>query len=208
VAKEKQNHLVINLFAGNDGYSVGLKVNDSESLIETMRLPYEENQLLDYIDNEELPPFLVDLIENSPLINSNLFQSGCLIVEVRDYRRSATTHSHHYSSNWVLLRPTTQSLTNDLINIINSTSNEYLWTDENKAELEAQLILATAPKLCLDPNPTVGILSNKLWRKKQMFKERIFSKLENFINFSFFTQYFSFFLLNISLFHSICFVFF
>ena len=176
MAKEKLNHLVVSLFAGNEGYSIGLKLNESETLIQTMRLPYEENQLLDYIDNEELPPFLVEFIDNSALSNCGLFQSGCLIVEVRDYRRSANTHSNHYSSNWVLLRPTTQSLYNDVMNVINSTSDEYMWTNEDRAELESRLMLAMYPNICLDPNPAVAILSNKLCRKKRMFKDSTFLK--------------------------------
>ncbi|CAG2102136.1 unnamed protein product [Medioppia subpectinata] len=177
VLKEKLNHFVLSLYSGSDGYTIGLKLSDSENVIETMRLPYEENQLLDYIDNEELPPFLVDFIENSPLIHCNLFQTGCLIFEVRDYRRGSPSHSLHHSSQWVLLRPSTQSLTNDVINIINNSSDEYLWTNEDKAELESQLLLATAPNLCLDPSPSVAILSNKLWRKKRMFRDISFLKL-------------------------------
>lgn len=32
---------------------------------ETIRLPYEEKELLEYLDAEELPPILVDLLEKS-----------------------------------------------------------------------------------------------------------------------------------------------
>ena len=32
---------------------------------ETIRLPYEEAELLEYLDAEELPPILVDLLEKS-----------------------------------------------------------------------------------------------------------------------------------------------
>lgn len=32
---------------------------------ETIRLPYEEGELLEYLDAEELPPVLVDLLEKS-----------------------------------------------------------------------------------------------------------------------------------------------
>lgn len=32
---------------------------------ETIRLPYEEGELLEYLDAEELPPILVDLLEKS-----------------------------------------------------------------------------------------------------------------------------------------------
>ena len=37
---------------------------------------------------------------------ANVFYSGCVVVEVRDYRQSQTTSS--YDSNYVLLQPTYQ----------------------------------------------------------------------------------------------------
>ena len=42
----------------------------------------------------------------SLLFQANIFYSGCVIVEVRDYRHSPTGNS--YDSNYVLLRPTYQ----------------------------------------------------------------------------------------------------
>lgn len=36
---------------------------------ETIRLPYEEGELLEYLDAEELPPILVDLLEKSQVFN-------------------------------------------------------------------------------------------------------------------------------------------
>jgi hypothetical protein len=76
----------------------------AENIIETMRWPYQEDELLQYIDNEELPPVLVDLLEAS---NPELFYSGCIIAEVRDYRQAF----QHYNCDTyhVLLRPTTQA---------------------------------------------------------------------------------------------------
>jgi hypothetical protein len=75
----------------------------TEGITETMRWSYEEDEFLRYIDNEELPPVLVDLLEAS---NPELFYSGCVIAEVRDYRQ-APQH-HIYDTHHVLLRPTTQ----------------------------------------------------------------------------------------------------
>ena len=68
-----------------------------------MRWPYQDDELLQYIDNEELPPVLVDLLEAS---HPELFYSGCIVAEVRDYRQSF----QHYNcdTHYVLLRPTTQ----------------------------------------------------------------------------------------------------
>lgn len=74
-----------------------------ETLIETPTWPYEEEELLSYIDNEELPVILLDLLESE---HSMLFYSGCVIAQVRDYRQaypSFVCDTHH-----VLLRPTNQ----------------------------------------------------------------------------------------------------
>ena len=83
------------------------------------------NRIIDNFDNlQELPTALLDLLEASC---SDLFYSGCVIVEVRDLRRrpplppsvvgqaaSAAQQSPSYdasaNSSFVLLRPTTQSL--------------------------------------------------------------------------------------------------
>lgn len=78
-------------------------VNQDENLMETPRWPYEEEELLSYIDNEELPVVLLDLLETE---HSSLFYSGCIIAQIRDYRQaypSFLCDTHH-----VLLKPTTQ----------------------------------------------------------------------------------------------------
>lgn len=56
-----------------------------------------------------------------------------------------------------------QSIIND-VNIISSTQD---FSAEDRLSLESQIVLATAPPLCLDPNPAVGILINNLHHKKQ-----------------------------------------
>ncbi|XP_048071425.1 transcription factor SPT20 homolog isoform X24 [Ursus arctos] len=64
VMQETLSCLVVNLYPGNEGYSLMLRgKNGSDS--ETIRLPYEEGELLEYLDAEELPPILVDLLEKS-----------------------------------------------------------------------------------------------------------------------------------------------
>ena len=58
---------------------------------------------LSYLDNGELPFMLTDLLEETC---PEVFYSGCIIAEVRDYRQSFPSFScniHH-----VLLQPTTQ----------------------------------------------------------------------------------------------------
>ena len=53
-------------------------------------------------DNEKLPPMLLDLLDES---NIDIYHSGCVIAEVRDYRR---TLDNSYDTRYVLLQPTNQ----------------------------------------------------------------------------------------------------
>jgi len=71
--------------------------------VETVRWPYHLDALLSYLDNGELPYILVDLLEES---NPDLFYSGCVIAEVRDFRQS-NSHSS-YNTHHILLQPTNQ----------------------------------------------------------------------------------------------------
>lgn len=131
---------------------------------ETVRLPYEESEFLDYLDAQELPPILVDLLEKS---QANIFYSGCVIVEVRDYRHCPAAGS--YDSNYVLLRPTYQTLVCD-INAMTRESPQ--WTEESKLMLESKLLLATEGPLCLDPSIEVAQVANQLQFNKNKFNTR------------------------------------
>lgn len=160
VIQETLSCLVVNLYPGNEGYSLMLRgKNGSDS--ETIRLPYEEGELLEYLDAEELPPILVDLLEKSQV---NIFHCGCVIAEIRDYRQSSNTKSPGYQSKHILLRPTMQTLVCDVHSI---TSDNHKWTQEDKLLLESQLILATTEPLCLDPSIAVTCTANRLLYNKQ-----------------------------------------
>lgn len=160
VMQETLSCLVVNLYPGNEGYSLMLRgKNGSDS--ETIRLPYEEGELLDYLDAEELPPILVDLLEKSQV---NIFHCGCVIAEIRDYRQSGNLKSPTYQSRHILLRPTMQTLVSDVHSI---TSDNHKWTQEDKLLLESQLILATAEPLCLEPSVSVTCTANQLLYNKQ-----------------------------------------
>lgn len=126
-----------------------------------MRWPYEEEELLACIDNEELPLMFVDLFEKRC---PQLFYSGCVIVEVRDYRQSFPI-STACDKFHVLLRPTNQTLLAD----VQALTSEGEWSHEEKMALESQLILATAEPLCLDPSPQVGINSINGQHERRMF---------------------------------------
>ncbi|XP_004435273.1 PREDICTED: transcription factor SPT20 homolog isoform X2 [Ceratotherium simum simum] len=160
VRRESLPCLVVNLYPGEGGYSLMLKGKDG-SYLETIRLPYEEGELLEYLDAEELPPVLVDLLEKSEV---NVFHCGCVIAEIRDYRQSSTADPPGYQSRHILLRPTMQTLACDVESI---TSDNQKWTQEDKLLLESQLILATAEPLCLDPSVSVACTANRLLYNKQ-----------------------------------------
>ncbi|XP_037655722.1 transcription factor SPT20 homolog isoform X7 [Choloepus didactylus] len=165
VMQETLSCLVVNLYPGNEGYSLMLRgKNGSDS--ETIRLPYEEGELLEYLDAEELPPILVDLLEKSQV---NIFHCGCVIAEIRDYRQSSNMKSPGYQSRHILLRPTMQTLICDVHSI---TSDNHKWTQEDKLLLESQLILATAEPLCLDPSVSVACTANRLLYNKQKMNTR------------------------------------
>ncbi|XP_037543883.1 transcription factor SPT20 homolog isoform X1 [Nematolebias whitei] len=165
VSQESLSCLVVNLYPGNEGYSLMLRgKNGSDS--ETIRLPYEERELLEYLDAEELPPILVDLLEKSQV---NIFHSGCVIVEVRDYRQAGNTKIPTYQSRHILLRPTMQTL---ICDVHAMTSDHHKWTQDDKLQLESQLILATAEPLCLDPSISVTCTANHLLYNKQKMNTR------------------------------------
>ena len=81
---ENTNHLVLNFYA--DGYTIAIKLNEfpvftSETILETAKISYEETSLLDYIESEELPPLLVEMIDASPKLNQyKIWHNGCLIL--------------------------------------------------------------------------------------------------------------------------------
>uniref|UniRef100_A0A8C6FHW1 Spt20-like SEP domain-containing protein n=1 Tax=Moschus moschiferus TaxID=68415 RepID=A0A8C6FHW1_MOSMO len=152
--------LVINLYPGKQGYSLMLK-GENGSFSESIRLPYEERELLEYLDAEELPPVLLNFLEKSEV---NVFHQGCVIAEIRDYRQSSAREPPRYQSRHILLRPTMQTLVCDVEAI---ASNHQNWTQEDKLLLESQLILATAEPLCLDPSVSVACTENRLLYNKQ-----------------------------------------
>nr|XP_039265812.1 transcription factor SPT20 homolog [Styela clava] len=155
--------LLINLFPVSEGYSITLMKSDG-TCAENLHLPYEENEILDYIDNEELPPMLVDTLHRN---HNNAFVSGSVLAEVRDYRIASDETT--FETNYVLLKPTQQTIQNDVNLIAEETSSTYKWGIDDKLALESVLTLATAEPLCLDVSPTVAIVKNKLQARKKMF---------------------------------------
>lgn len=81
----------------------------------------------------------------------NAFYSGCVIMEVRDYRQSFPL-SGCCDNFYVLLKPTTQTLLADA-KLLALTEG---YTHEERVVLESNMVLATSGPLCLDPSPKVA----------------------------------------------------
>lgn len=132
-----------------------------EHLLETVRWPYENGDLLESVNKEELPILYMKLLLSYA---PNAFYSGCVIVEVRDYRQSFPI-SACCDNYYVLLKPTTQTLLAD----VKVLSNEEDFTHEDRVALESTMVLATAAPLCLDPSPKVARKAFYSQHKRQMW---------------------------------------
>lgn len=166
VTRERLHTLVINLYPGNKGYSLAFRPATStpspstiisnhrhhqpvqgENLQETTSWLYENSHILDALDSEELPPLIIDFCNvNCP----HLFYNGAVIAQIRDYRQSYPLDicDIHY----VLLRPTATALWDEINGAVDSS-----WSFKDRTAFESQLVLATAPPICLDPSPALGI---------------------------------------------------
>lgn len=92
------NQLVLTLYPADKGYTLALKIQNALEN-ETALIPYEEDELLNCIDNQQLPPVLIEILEEA---GAQVFYDGCVFVEVRDLRAGKKT-------SWnVLLKPTPQ----------------------------------------------------------------------------------------------------
>lgn len=163
---ENVNHLVLNFYP--DGYSIAVKLNEfpvftSETILETARISYEETSLLDYIENEELPPLLVEMIDSSPKLSQyKIWHNGSLILEVRDkIDPSSSLSSSNNSDNsneedkltkgnnfFILLKPTNLSMLYDVLNLTGSKC----WSTQERLRLESQIVLHNSPSLILEPD--------------------------------------------------------
>ncbi|XP_024883626.1 transcription factor SPT20 homolog isoform X2 [Temnothorax curvispinosus] len=168
VQREGLNTLIVNLYAGNKGYSLAVRNSDKgnqydkNSLAETQLMGYEQGELLSCIDNGQLPAMLAEQLESS---YSHLFYDGCMIAEVRDYRRSFLHNRaevHH-----VLLKPTTQSVLSD----VSTLTSDGDWSHEERLMLESHLVAATQGPLCLDPNPIPTLASTRIKQSKSLLTD-------------------------------------
>ncbi|RWS14581.1 transcription factor SPT20-like protein [Dinothrombium tinctorium] len=187
---ERKVHLIVCLHPNDDGFSIAVRkpkanaTSEEDEWMETMRLPYEDDEFLDYIENGELPPCLLDVIDSNDERDQflDLFHCGSVFVEIRDYRNKNGKCKPAFDSKWVKLKPSNLTLINDIAKLTSSWSfNHRNWTRDEQIDLEARLVLATSDALCLDPNPKVALVANKLqfqrkWMKSSFKIQRLSKK--------------------------------
>ncbi|KAM7356088.1 transcription factor Spt20 homolog isoform 2-T5 [Cochliomyia hominivorax] len=156
------------------------------SLVEVLRWPYENDQLLQCIDREVIPDFLMDMLAattitlqapqddstGTPRVYSkpNVFYAGCVVAQIRDFRQTFATSTNICDTRHVLLRPTNATLFADVQHVattLNQTTS--VCAPEDKLALESQIVLATAEPLCLDPDPNIGRHAINSQHERQLF---------------------------------------
>ena len=153
ITSEHESSFAVNLFL--DGFSIGKPTEkgkqppSTEDLTTSMH-PYDRTTetLFQAFDGGWLPG---DIHEDMPC----KYVNGCVICEVRDYRKGSPISGDSVSSGEsfpvvqkVLLRPTMENIVKDI-----SSMAEDSWTYSDLMEIESRILKAVRPKLCLDPTP-------------------------------------------------------
>lgn len=116
--------------------------------------------LLDDIRAQRIP---VDFLEAFDAANVP-FYDGCMIVELQDFRSPKATDAtlDEPDRSRVVLSPNMETLWADIC-LLNQKSGKA-WTDQQSLEVEARILLATSPPLCLDPDPHLARIANNVHR--------------------------------------------
>ncbi|KDR67630.1 hypothetical protein GALMADRAFT_146917 [Galerina marginata CBS 339.88] len=116
--------------------------------------------LLDDIRAHRIPVDFLELFDSARVP----FYEGCMIVELLDYRpqKSQEPALKTPHKTRVVLHPNSETLWGDLCSL--NQRNGGKWSDANALEIEAKLILATSPPLCLDPDPHLSRIVNHVLR--------------------------------------------
>ncbi|KAL6307222.1 Spt20 family-domain-containing protein [Sparassis latifolia] len=117
--------------------------------------------LLDDIRAQRIPVDFLELFDSVGLP----FYDGCMIVELHDFRsptRASDKDIKEPVKTRVVLSPNGETLWADICLLNQKTGNT--WTGYDALEVEARLLLATSPPLCLDPDPHLARVANNILR--------------------------------------------
>ncbi|ESK94931.1 saga complex subunit spt20 [Moniliophthora roreri MCA 2997] len=102
-----------------------------------------------------IPTDFLDIFNSAQLP----FYDGCMIVELLDHR---SEDKKEPILERIVLQPNGESLYADIC-LMNAKYGSK-WTDLDALEVEARILLATAPPLCLDPDPHLSRIANQILR--------------------------------------------
>ncbi|KAI0339411.1 hypothetical protein BDW22DRAFT_1300501, partial [Trametopsis cervina] len=116
--------------------------------------------LLDDIRAQRIPADFLELFDTAGLP----FYDGCMIVQLLDYRppKSKDPLLDDPVRSQVVLSPNGESLWQDIC-LLNQKLGS-VWTDRETLEVEAKILMATSPPLCLDPDPRLTRVANNMLR--------------------------------------------
>ncbi|KAJ7302940.1 Spt20 family-domain-containing protein, partial [Mycena albidolilacea] len=117
--------------------------------------------LLDDIRAHRIPVDFLDLFDAVKVP----FYDGCMIVELLDYRpqqRNKEAAPDKPERTRVVLHPNGETLFADICALNRKNGNK--WTDRDALEVEARVLLATSPPLCLAPDPHLTRVANHVLR--------------------------------------------
>ncbi|KAI6044449.1 Spt20 family-domain-containing protein [Pisolithus marmoratus] len=115
---------------------------------------------LDDIRAHRIPVDFIELFDSVHVP----FYDGCMIVELLDYRpkRTKDPPPGKPELSRITLHPSNETLWTDLCLINQRHGSKF--TDLDVLELEARILLHTAPPLCLDPDPHLTRVANHTLR--------------------------------------------
>ncbi|RPD64166.1 hypothetical protein L226DRAFT_460544 [Lentinus tigrinus ALCF2SS1-7] len=116
--------------------------------------------LLDDIRAQHIPVDFIELFDAAGLP----FYEGCLIVELLDYRpaKSNEPELEQPERTRVVLTPNDESRWADIC--LMSKKAISPWSDAEALQVEARMLLATSPPLCLDPDAHLTRIVNATQR--------------------------------------------
>ncbi|PCH44446.1 hypothetical protein WOLCODRAFT_133250, partial [Wolfiporia cocos MD-104 SS10] len=112
--------------------------------------------LLDDIRAQRIPVDFLELFDSAKLP----FYDGCMIVELQDFRPQKASEAQlaEPQTSRVVLAPNPETLWADLC-LLNQRAGHTL-TARDALEIEARILVTTAPPLCLDPDPHLARIAN------------------------------------------------
>ncbi|KAH8104068.1 Spt20 family-domain-containing protein [Cristinia sonorae] len=116
--------------------------------------------LLDDIRAQRIPNDFLELFDSARVP----FYDGHMIVELLDYRppKGKDPILENPEKRRVVLSPNAETMWTDLCLLNQKAGN--VWTDQDALEVEAQILMSTAPPLCLDPDPHLTRMVNGVLR--------------------------------------------